>query len=288
MKKIFIIISLIFLFSEAVPLDLHKIAMAGTVPESKARYISLAPSTTEILFALGLDDEIVGVSSYCNYPLKARNKERVGTFSRANIEKIFSLRPDYIFCTGLEQTPIITELRRLNLKAYVSDPANMQELFNSIRDIAKITGKVKAGGNLIEDMENQIEEVSSKVKLIPQDKRQKVFIEIWHDPLTTAGRGSFVDELLTLAGGVNIAGDTKRAYSIFSPEAVIKRNPDCIILAYMDKEKTQKSVGKRFGWLMISAVKNNRVYNDINPDLLLRPGPRVVEGIKKVYKKLYP
>ena len=254
----------------------------------KSRYISLAPSTTEILFALGLNEEIVGVSSYCNYPQKAKSMENIGEFSHPNIEKILSLKPDYIFCTGLEQAYIITELRRLNLKVYVSDPTNIEELLNSIKDIGRITGKVKEAKELIKNMESEIKEISSKVKLIPLEKKPRVFIEIWHAPLTTVGKGSFIDELLTLAGGVNIAHDAKRAYSIFSPEEVIKRNPDCIILAYMDKEKPAKLVGERFGWSEISAVKNNRLYNDINPDILLRPGPRVTQGIKEIYKRLYP
>jgi iron complex transport system substrate-binding protein len=254
----------------------------------KVRYISLAPSTTEILFALGLDEEIVGVSTYCNYPLKAKNKDKVGTFSQPNIEKILSLRPDYIFCTGREQAPIISELKYLNLKVYVADPTNMQDLLNSIRDIGRITGKIKEAESLIKNMESQIQEINLKVKLIPESKKPKVFIEIWHYPLTTAGRGSFIDELLTLAGGVNIAYDTKRAYSIFSPEEVIRRNPDCIILTYMDKEKPAKLVGERFGWKGISAIKDNRLYSDINSDLLLRPGPRVVQGLKEIYKRLYP
>jgi iron complex transport system substrate-binding protein len=254
----------------------------------KPRYISLAPSTTEILFALGLDEEIVGVSSYCNYPQKAKSKEIIGEFSHPNIEKILFLRPDYIFCTGLEQASTIIELRRLNLKVYVSDPVNMEELLNSIKDIGKITNKEGEAESLIKDMENEIEEINSKVKLILAEKKPKVFIEIWHDPLTTAGKGSFIDELINLAGGINIARDIKRAYSIFSPEEVIKRNPDYIILAYMDKEKPAKLVRDRFGWRQISAVKNNRLYNDINPDILLRPGPRVIEGLKKIYKRLHP
>ncbi len=262
--------------------------MAGTVPTNKPRYISLAPSTTEILFALGLDEEIVGVSTYCNWPPKAKSKEKVGQFSQVNIEKILSLRPDYIFCTGLEQAPIITELRRLNLKVYAADPTNMQDLFNSISDIGKITGKINEAESLITDMETGIEEITSKVRLIPESKKPKVFIEIWHDPLTTAGKGSFVDELITLAGGVNIASDTRRPYSIFSPEEVIKRDPDCIILTYMDKELPLKLVGGRFGWKGISAVKNNRLYNDIGSDLLLRPGPRIVQGLKEIHKRLYP
>jgi iron complex transport system substrate-binding protein len=254
----------------------------------KARYISLAPSTTEILFALGLDEEIVGVSTYCNYPLKVKSKEKIGEFSNVNIEKIISLRPDYIFCTGLEQEMIIRELRRLNLKVNVSDPTNMKELLHSIREIGRITSKNKEAESLVKDMEGQIEEVTSQVKLIPMKKRPKVFIELWHDPLTTAGKDSFVDELITLAGGINIAYDTKRPFSIFSLEEVIKRNPDCIIITYMDKERPIKLIEKRFGWSQIHAVKNNCVYNDIHPDLLLRPGPRVVKGLKEVYKRLYP
>ncbi len=252
------------------------------------RIISLAPSTTEILFALGLGDQIVGVSSFCNYPPQAQNKEKVGDFSQPNIEKILFLKPDYIFCTGLEQASSVLELRSLNLKVYVADPENIEDLFGSIRDIADITGKTKEAEGLINWMQSEIQQVSSQVKSTAESKRPKVFIEIWHDPLTTAGKGSFIDELITLAGGVNIAHDTRRAYSIFSPEEVIRRDPDCIILAYMDQEEPATLVAGRFGWGGISAVKNKRLYNDINPDTLLRPGPRIVKGLKELYKRLYP
>jgi len=255
--------------------------------KDKPRYISLAPSTTEILFALGLDEEIVGVSTYCDWPPEAKNKDKIGSFSQINIEKIFSLKPDYIFCTGLEQAGMVKELKRLKLNIYVADPTNMKELFSAIKDMGKITGKANEAEILIHKMENGLEEIESKVKLIPENKRQKVFIEIWYDPLTTAGKGSYVDEVITLAGGVNIASDTKRAYSIFSAEEVISRNPDCIILAYMDKKKPKELVGGRFGWSRINAVKNGRLYNDIDPALLLRPGPRVVQGAREIYKRLY-
>ena len=288
MKKIFLILILLFI-EGTVPVKAISGNNKGALPEEhKPRYISLAPSTTEILFALGLDEEIVGVSTYCDWPPQAKSKAKIGEFSQVNIEMILSLKPDYIFCTGLEQTGIIRELKRLKLKVYVADPKNIEELINSIRDIGRIINRIKEAEGLIRDMENQIEELSSKVKLIPQEKRPKVFIEIWHDPLTTAGKGSYIDELVTSAGGINIAYDTKRPYSIFSQEAVIKRDPDCIILAYMDKEKPAKLVGERFGWKGISAVKNNRLYNDIDPDVLLRPGPRVVRGLKEIHKRLYP
>lgn len=261
--------------------------LAGAASAS-SRYISLAPSTTEILFALGLDNEIVGVSSYCNYPQQVKDKVKIGDFSSPNIERIISLKPDYIFCTGLEQAQVIAQLRELDFKVYVADPSTFQELFKSINDIGELTGKIQESAILVKEMQGQIDKITSEVKLIPEAKRIKVFIEIWHEPLMTAGKGSFVDELITLAGGVNIAHETLRPYSNYSAEKVISFNPQCIIMAYMDKEPPLKLISQRFGWDKIDAVKNQRVFNDISPDILLRPGPRITLGLNKLYEKLYP
>lgn len=255
--------------------------------QAAPRYISLAPSTTEILFALGLDKEIAGVSAYCNYPAQAKNKTKIGDFSSPNIEKIISLKPDHIFCTGLEQAPVIARLRQLDLNVYVADPASIEELFKTIKEIGEITHKTREALVLIEKMKGEIEAVVSKVKLIPQDDRIKVFVEIWHEPLMTAAKGSFVDELITLAGGINIAHELIRPYCNFSAEKVISLNPQCIIMAYMDKEPPLKLIKQRFGWDKIDAVKNERVFNDINPDILFRPGPRITKGLAEIYKRLY-
>jgi len=133
----------------------------GYAAAAEPRYISLAPSTTEILFALGLDNEIVGVSTYCNYPEQAKNKTKVGNFSSPSIERIISLKPDYIFCTGLEQAPVIAQLKQLNFNVYVADPVNVEELFKTINEIGKITRRTEESSFLIEKMKNQIEEVVS-------------------------------------------------------------------------------------------------------------------------------
>ncbi len=252
------------------------------------RYISLAPSTTEILFALGLGEAVLGVSAYCNYPPEAAHKPRVGDFSHPNMEMIFALKPDYVFCTGLEQAPAIEELKRLKFNVYAADPANIGALLETIRDIGRITGKEKEAAALIGKMQDDIEAVSAKAKLIPQGKKVRIFVEIWHEPLMTAGRGSFIDEMIALAGGINVAHDVIRPYSHFSAEKVVSLDPQVIILAYMDKETPLKLVESRFGWAGIEAVKNKRVFNDIDPNLLLRPGPRITEGLKELYKKLYP
>jgi len=255
---------------------------------AEPRYISLAPSTTEILFSLGLDNEIVGVSTYCNYPEQTKNKTRVGSFSSPSIERIISLHPEYIFCTGLEQAPVVAQLRQLNFNVYVADPVNTEELFKTIEEIGQITHKTKEASLLIEKMKSEIGEVTFKAKLIPREEKVKVFIEIWHEPLMTAAKGSFVDELINLAGGINIAHELIRPYCNFSAEKVISLNPQCIILAYMDREAPLKLVQQRFGWDKIDAVKNGRVFNDIDPDTLLRPGPRITRGLIEIYKRLYP
>lgn len=252
------------------------------------RYVSLAPATTEILFSLGLDNEIVGVSSYCNYPATARTKERIGSFSQPNIEKILSLKPDIVFLTGLEQNPAVHELRRLGVRVVISDPATFDELLSSIREIGSLTGKQGDAEALVASMQATLEEVRRALNRVVAEKRVKVFIELWHEPLMTAGKGSIVDEALTLAGGVNIASDTSRPYSIFSPEAVIKRNPDCILFTYMDGSTPDTRMKRRAGWDSIAAVRAGRLINDIDPDIILRPSPRLAAGIRQLHHKLYP
>jgi iron complex transport system substrate-binding protein len=251
------------------------------------RFISLSPAATEILFALGLKDEIIADTTFCNFPEEAKKLPKVGTFSEPNIEKILSLKPDIIFTTGLEQAPSVARLQSLGLKVIVSDPKNTFEFFASIMQIGKATSREEAAGLLIETMQKRIDAVKSQVAMIPQDKRPKVFIEIWYDPIMTAGPNSIVNEILTIAGANNIAYDTNRPYSRFSAEAIIQRNPDVIILGYMAKKNTKDLVSKRLGWKNINAIKNNRVISDIDPDLILRPSPRIVEGIEEIYKHLY-
>ncbi len=251
------------------------------------RVVSLAPSSTEILFALGLDDEIVGVSQFCDFPRKAASKERIGTFSDPNIEKILALKPDVVFCTGLEQGPVITKLRQLGLKVCVSDPSDMEELYGSIREIGGLVRRDARAGELINEMRSLADGVRKSVAAVPQDKRPKVFVEIWNNPMMTAGKGSIVDDIITIAGGRNIAYDTGLPYGSFSSEEVLRRDPDVIIVTYMQKSDSLKAVGDRLGWANITAVRQRRVYNDIDSSILLRPGPRIVDGLIKLHKRIY-
>lgn len=278
-KKIFICLILTLLF---VPPG-----TAGPEANPSLRIVSLTPATTEILFALGLDEEIVGVSSFCNYPPAATKKEKVGTFSQANIEKIISLKPDMIFCTGLEQAPMVTELKQLKLRVYVSDPNNIKELFVSILEIGRLTGRQDLAEKLVKSMKTTIEDIAAQLQSKAGNPKPKVYVEFWHDPVMSAGQGSFIDELIGLAGGINIAHNMPRPYSFFSAEQVLKQDPDIIFLAYMAGDNPKSMLESRLGWYNIKAVKTGRVYNDVNPDIILRPGPRLAEGLKEIYKRLH-
>lgn len=255
--------------------------------QEPSRYISLAPATTEILFALGLNNQIVGVSSSCDYPAEAKEKQDIGSFSQPNMELILAVRPDYIFCTGLEQSQAIDQMRALGLAVYVSDPRNFHELYESIRAIGIITHRKAEAEALVSSLKAEIALVQQELRRPEKKPSPRVFVEIWSDPLTTAGPGSFIDEVIHAAGGINIAYDTLRPYSVISSEVVIQRDPECIIFTYMDPSLPQALVAGRPGWESINAVQNGRIYNDIDPNVLLRPGPRLGRAVREVYKRLY-
>lgn len=247
-----------------------------------ACYVSLCPATTEILFALGAGAEVKGVSKYCNYPPEVRSRQIVGDFSQPNMEKILALKPDIVFCTGLEQSPSIGLLRRHGLSVCVSDPRNLGELYASIEEIGAAVGRKNEAQAMITAMCSSVRRAQEIARR--HTTRPKIFFEIWHDPLMTAGKGSFIDELIAIAGGINICSATPRPFSRVSEETVLQANPDVIILP---PAIPTDRVKKRFCWDTLAAVHANRVYNDIDEDLLLRPSPRLVEGLAQLQERIF-
>ena len=140
----------------------------------------------------------------------------------------------------------------------------------------------------VTEMKKEINGLTARRKTNRAKAKPKVFIEIWNDPLLTVGNESFINELILIAGGRNIADDVRRAYVHFSSEEVIYRNPDCIILTYMSKRMPLEALKSRLGWQGIAAIRKNRVYNDIDSDTLVRPGPRLIEGLKELERRFYP
>ncbi|MGC8970747.1 MAG: ABC transporter substrate-binding protein [bacterium] len=256
-----------------------------TISKEPKRIISTAPDVTEILFALNLGDKVVGVTTWCNYPEGAKTKEKIGDFANPNIEKILSLKPDLIVATGGVQRQVIEKLEQLGIPVYVFYPHNIDEVIKGIYTIGRITGAEENAKRLAFDLKLRIAKVTSKVSKVKT--KPKVFFELWHEPLMSAGPGSFIDDIIKKAGGINIAGTAKSAYPIFSLEQLIKEDPDVIIGAESSMGANPLEIAKRPGWDTLKAVKNQRVYT-INDDIIFRAGPRLVLALEIIAKYLHP
>lgn len=248
------------------------------------RIVSILPSATEIAFSLGLGEKIVGVSDWDNYPEEVKNIEKIGGLD-VNTEKVVSLRPDLILA-NTSNGKSIDHLRKLGLKVVVLDADNLAQTFDTIRAIAKLTGTTAAAEAVIGKMEKQRDEIVNAVKDIPNDKRKKVWIEV--DPtLYTAGKNTFLNELVGLAGGINIAADVS-GWAQVNEEKIIQANPDAIFITYGGFIKdAAEQVYNRKTWSNVKAIQNKQVFI-VDSDMSTRPGPRLTEALKIIAEKLYP
>ena len=250
------------------------------------RIVSLAPNITEILFSLGLDEEIVGVSIHCNFPEKAKNKPRVGSYINLDYEKITSLKPDLIIATGAGNTrDMVDRLEKLGFPTYVLFPRNFDDILRSIGHIGEVVNREREARVINKEMRKRKQRVVEITRGLP---RPKVFIQIGDVPLVTVGKGSFTDDLIRLAGGENIAGKEKEVYPRFGMEEVLKRSPEVIVISSMNPQGDyQKILQGWTRWKTIPAVKNGRLHL-IDSDLLDRPSPRIIEGLEELAKVLHP
>ncbi len=263
-------------------------AAGAAAAAEKERIVSLTPGATEILFALGLEEKIVGVSTACDFPGAARRKEKIGQFGRPDVEKVLSLRPDLILGVGVLGSPEVESLKRLGRPVVIFNPGNLEELIQTIRETGVLTGREEEAERIAGGMEKRVLAVKEEVKERKRRRRPRVYVEIWDDPLITFGAGSFIDGMIKTAGGENIAHDLGQAYSTISAEAVIRRNPDRIILIHhLDSpEESVKRISRRLGWEKVRAVRTGKVFADIKADLILRPSPRIVEGLEALYERI--
>jgi len=253
------------------------------IEEAPERIISLAPSNTEILFALGLDEKIVGVTSFDNYPEEALEKEEIGSVSEFNIEKVLELEPDLVVSSGLSDEEDIERLEEADIAVISYEPGSIDETIEVIKEIGKATDSVEEANTVTDDMLSKKEEIVEKVKDVED---VKVFYEIWHEPLQAAGPGSFMDELITLAGGENVAKDAKEAYAEYDLEQLVEKDPE-VYLAADDGEKTIEDIAERPGYEEITAVKEENIYL-LDDDISSRPGPRIVEALELVAEAIHP
>jgi iron complex transport system substrate-binding protein len=257
-----------------------------TFPFPPKRIVSLAPNITEILFSLGLDEEIVGVSIHCNFPEKAKTKVRVGSYISLDFEKITSLKPDLIIATGAGNTrEMVDRLEKLGFQTYAIYPKNFNDILKSIGHIGEVVNREKEARGIIEGLRKRCQRVIELTKGLP---RPKVFIQIGDAPIVTVGKGSFADDLIRLAGGENIAGKEKEVYPRFGMEEILKRSPEVIVISSMNpKGDYQKILEEWNRWKTIPAVKNGRIHL-IDSDLLDRPSPRIIDGLEELARVLHP
>jgi len=254
------------------------LAVAGAAWAAPQRIVSLAPSITENLFALGVGDRVVGVTSWCDYPEEAKGKTVIGDALSLNLELLLSLEPDLIVGDASLVQSHLESLKSFGIPTYVIAPTSIAEVQTALVELGAAVGAAEQGKELARAMEEKLTELTRSVK---RSFRPRVWIEVWNDPLMTAGPGSFMHELIELAGGENIAGDADTAWPMFSEELVIERDPQVIILTSYNLEE----VLNRPAWQGTTALKTGCVY-EVNPDLYSRTTPRMLDALSELISLL--
>ena len=264
--------------------DLGREVRIEKVPQ---RIISLAPSNTEILFALGLGERIVGVTEYCNYPEEAKRIEKIGGFATADYEKIIALKPDLILAFGNLQKALVKKLEENGQTVFWIYPHSIGEILESFERIGQVTGRVREAQQLRREIEEKIEIVQTKLKDIPEQEIPAVFRVMGLNPPATIGGAAFQTDVYRQAGGRNIFADNDKDYFQFDLETLIKLDPDIIVVCGEDEEIAKASVKTQEGWGDLTAVKTDRIVV-ISCDLICRPTPRVAQTIEQLARKFHP
>lgn len=249
------------------------------------RIISLAPSNTEILFALGLEDKVVAVTDFCDYPKEALAKDKIGSFSEPNLEKIIELDPDLILATGMHKK-FIEKFDELGLKVFLLDSKSISDIFSAIERVGKLTGSSERAGEVTLAMNEKLAAVDGELVKLSEEEKPLVYYEIWNDPLMTVGPSGLIGEAIERAGGTNIGKELTGEYPKISLEVLVEKDPR-IIIAPKGSMGDPKSISERKGWGNITAVKEERVFV-VDEDVMVRFGPRIVDGIYEMAKLIHP
>ncbi len=266
--------------------QLGRVVAFEQVPQ---RIISIAPSNTEIVFAMGLEDKLVAVTDYCDYPPEAKEKPSVGSYSTPSIEEIVAQTPDLVLATSIHEKKIIPQLEEQGLTVLALDPSNLSEVMAAITLIGRVTGKEAEAAGVVAGMQVRVKAVTDKTDSLPAEQRPRVFYTIWHDPLMTAGSGTIQDELIQKAGGTNVAAGLND-YVDISLESVLDANPEIMIAGVghiRGRDVIFQFISTEPRLDGTAARKNDRVYA-IDGNLTSRPGPRLVEGLEQFAEFIHP
>lgn len=295
MRKLVLAIAVFFLAASTLcgqaPRSVQATDSSGktvSLPKAAARVVSLAPASTEALFAVGAN--VVGDTTYCLYPPEAVNVTKIGGFSAKSmsIEKILSLRPDLVVSTGSIHQSVTDELARFGIPSFAYSPGNFDEIAAGIVSIGTLVGRKETAILVASALLEKIAKVKRVADAIPAAERLSVFWEVYDEPLMTCGTSTFQHAIVEAAGGKDIFSDLSGSWPRISSEEVIQRAPQVIMGADDHGDKlTLASVSARPGWNLIPAVRSRSII--LLPTALVSgPGPRIADGVLAAAKALYP
>jgi iron complex transport system substrate-binding protein len=254
-----------------------------TLAKPARRIVALAPNAVELLFAVGAGKQVVGVPTQTDYPPEATKLPKVGGFMTLDEEAILVKRPDLIVLAHGNPKPFIERLRARKIPVFVLHPQKVKDILAAMKSLGKLTGHTKEAEVVLLRFAKELGTITWRVRERPL---VRTALLVWDDPLTLAGGGAYLNDALRLVGATNIAADLPKPYPTMDPEQFAVRNPEAILFAVHDAAKV-KNAAERPGVRSSAAVKSGRVYH-LDDNLLLRPGPRLVQGLRAMAEALHP
>jgi len=254
-----------------------------TMDQPATRIVSLAPANTEIAYAIGAGDKMVAGTSYDDYPEEAKSLPKIGDFANPNVEKIASFNPDLVLAAGGIQDKLRTKLEGLGMKVYVVDPKTYDGVMTDITNLGQLTGSTQQAQQVTDTMQKAKDDVQAQVA---SASRPATFLEIYSKPLMTAGGETFIDDMITLAGGTNLGATAGSGFPTFSTEVLFKNDP-AVYIADSGSMSKPGDITKRAGFGVLTAVKDGHVYV-IEDSIIARPGPRLAQGLQDLVKMIHP
>ena len=258
---------------------------AVSLDVAPSRIISFAPSITEMVYALGGEDRLAGVTSWCNWPPRAKEKTAVGDMMSPNFERMVSLKPQLAIMIGSRPGPLLKKFEALDIPVICFKDETVADIQRAVKVLGLLLERPAKADSMIKEIDSQLTAIKAAVDSVPLNERPKVFAELGSSPLFAAGDSSFIGQMIVLAGGINVTGDIGSSYAAVNSELVVKNDPDIIIVLHPQADK--KQIEQRVGWQNVSAVKSGRIYPGLDQDVILRPGPRFIEGLKILHGIFY-
>lgn len=259
------------------------------VPQPVERIVSLAPSHTEVLFDLGLEDRLVAVTDHDNYPPEVEEYPSVGGFGEPSLEAVLDQEPDLVLASSIHQETT-ENLEQMEIAVLVLDEQTVEGLWENISRIGQAAGAEDVAAERIETLQEEVEQAIAPVADLAEEEKPLVYYELWHDPLMTAGPDTYVDDLITLAGGRNLAADADKAWPEYSMEVIVERDPEVILRTeteHGEEAVSPEEIAERPGWSDISAIRSGRIFL-VDDDLMSRPGPRLVQVLPQLVEFFHP